>query len=1491
MADADHPDDTLDPSQLPTMPGAAVPRMTIGPYHLLQKIGEGGMGEVWLAQQERPVRRRVALKLIKAGMDTASVLARFDAERQALALMNHPSIARVFDAGSTEQGRPFFAMEHVDGEPITDYCDRQRLPMRERLDLFTRVCEGVQHAHQKGVIHRDLKPSNVLVRAQDDKPVPKIIDFGLAKAFDQRLTERTLYTELGAVVGTLEYMSPEQAEPTSADVDTRTDVYSLGVLLYVLLVGELPFDSATLRKEGTDEMRRTIRDRDPAKPSTRIRALGRQSTSTAESRRTDPMTLHRQLRGDLDAIVMKALEKDRTRRYDSASELAADIQRHLDHRPVMAAPPSPAYLAKKFVRRHRVGVAASALVLLVLVAATIVSTILFFRAEAARREAEFRVYTASLAAAAAALDLNDAAAVRRHLASTSEELRGFEWEWLWSEADRSLATTLELPPTKNGYCMRLSEDGRLVAARAAGGRIAPIRVYDARDGRQLHEFPTWESFASNLCFSPDGRLLAYGATSPGSVQIWDLTTGEERLSSEAAGSYESLLGFDAGGVHVALATSSTVVVVRLSDWAEVCRAEVPFDPSTTWGAFSPDGGMLVVSPLEAERVCVIDVPSGRILRELRGTGPTTTCGFSADGTLLAVLGLSQARLYDTSTWDLRTSLDKVGGYGALIGGDVAFLDLAGSGALVGAGRDGVLRAYRPVGPQPRGELRGEASPTLSIAWDPGAGRLVTVHARGVVHQWPLFPDWAFLRSSMARPLLFLPPKGLLAVGDLSRFDKPRVATLIDLDDPHTVGGWYQFAVTHAHSNAVIDAAMSPDGSRFAVAVASGWEQGRLKIFDAASGLTTYAPEVFWGHDPRGVAWSPDGTRVAVVGNHGLARVFAPEADRFVELWGHRGTVEDVAFSRDGRRVWTGGADGTLREWDPAAGTLLETRVAPDSAGITALALFEDWGSLVCGLATGGLALWDLDRSSFGDVLAAHSDRVEGIVRSPDGRRVVSGAVDGSILFWEPSTWRELLARRAEGGLTGLAFSPDGERLALGRTEVRVLDSRPEERRVQDRETHREARQAAVAWIDALEGEKLAPAHVMKRIEGSTAHGQPVKDAAVMELYERRGALFDAAVARAEEIAGPHVRRQILRDLSITPANDRFWLELSDAATEIRGRGDLTEIERDMAAEFALARCYDMHAYTELMGEGVWTNVLVREMLESPEAAPGDWALALFAAEELVFAVPSSSEFRETLQLAQRRTAWPATGDSLASLRAKLGVGDPNGAYAMQSLAMRQWERGDLVEAERLLKKGLDRRARLGGRHDRAGPGNLAVYAEILHATSRDEEAEELLREACALVREIRGEEHIDVALRDVDLGRFLCEMGRAEEAETLLRGAVERARRMQGDDHPDVAAALVALAEASCRRGDHAGAEPPAREALVIRQRHLDAADWRIGEAMSVLGEAVGGQRRFAEAEPLLREGHERLDARGRWEARRTAARERLAALYEAWGKPEEAVR
>jgi non-specific serine/threonine protein kinase/serine/threonine-protein kinase len=359
----------------------------IGRYHLLQKIGEGGMGEVWLAEQKEPVRRRVAVKLIKTGMSSREVISRFESERQALALMDHPAIAKVLDAGSTPQGAPYFVMEYVAGVPITTYCDNHRLGTRDRLELFMHVCEGVQHAHQKAIIHRDLKPSNILVTEVDGHPAPKIIDFGVAKALTQKLTADTLFTRVGAMIGTPEYMSPEQALSSGEDIDTRTDVYSLGIILYELLAGAPPIE---LRKVALDEFLRRLRDDDPVKPSTKIRTLEpATSTDVARKRQIEPPALAKLMRGDLDSIALKALEKDRARRYGSPSDFAADINRYLKNEAVLAVPPSAGYRAGKFARRYRGALVTACAFVLVLLVAAVISTseaVVARRAEARAHE-------------------------------------------------------------------------------------------------------------------------------------------------------------------------------------------------------------------------------------------------------------------------------------------------------------------------------------------------------------------------------------------------------------------------------------------------------------------------------------------------------------------------------------------------------------------------------------------------------------------------------------------------------------------------------------------------------------------------------------------------------------------------------------------------------------------------------------------------------------------------------------------------------------------------------------------------------------------------------------------------------------------------------------------------------------------------------------------------------------------------------------------------
>jgi serine/threonine protein kinase len=424
------------------------PGTRIGPYKLLQRLGEGGMGAVYMAEQEHPVRRRVALKIIKAGLDSAHVIARFEQERQALALMDHPNIAKVLDAGTTEAGRPYFVMELVKGVPITKFCDQEHLTPKERLELFIPVCQAVQHAHQKGIIHRDLKPSNVLIALYDGKPVPKVIDFGVAKATGQKLTERTLFTEVGQIVGTLEYMAPEQAELNNLDIDTRVDVYALGAILYELLTGSTPFTSKQLRSAAFAEMLRMIREVEPLKPSTKL-SSSEELPNIAAKRRLEPKRLTRLIHGDLDWIVMKCLEKERGRRYETADGLARDVLRYLADEAVLAGPPSASYRLRKFVRRNRKAVLTATGILLALIAGVVGTTVGLVRALAAEKLAGERLQRAEQAEAEAtdgrnAAIASEAKAIRE--AAIARAVNSFLQQDLLEMADSEIQISGGLEP-------------------------------------------------------------------------------------------------------------------------------------------------------------------------------------------------------------------------------------------------------------------------------------------------------------------------------------------------------------------------------------------------------------------------------------------------------------------------------------------------------------------------------------------------------------------------------------------------------------------------------------------------------------------------------------------------------------------------------------------------------------------------------------------------------------------------------------------------------------------------------------------------------------------------------------------------------------------------------------------------------------------------------------------------------------------------------------
>jgi len=546
----------------------------IGRYKILERVGEGGCGVVYVAEQTEPVRRRVALKVIKLGMDTKQVVARFEAERQALAMMDHPNIAKVLDAGTTEAGRPYFIMELVRGIRITDYCDQNSLTTKERLELFIKICQAIQHAHQKGIIHRDIKPSNILVTLHDGVPVPKVIDFGIAKATEGRLTDATVYTQLHQFIGTPAYMSPEQAEMSGLDVDTRSDIYSLGVLLYELLVGKTPFDAQELMSQGIDAMRKTIRELDPVRPSTKLATLqGDELTTTAKRRSVEVSKLANLLRGDLDWIVMKCLEKDRTRRYDTANGVAMDIRRHLSCEPVLARPPSKFYEFQKTVRRHKVGFAATAAVIMVLACGVLVSTWQAVRAMRARHEA--------LAAQASEQEQRREAEAQAREASVARTLadqqRDLANQRLYESLLREARSIRKARPV--GYRREVFD--RLQQAAALDIEHKNLNLLRGEATATFGDWVGLEPVDINIaggadlgCVSEDGTLAAIAHLDEPVVSLHETLTGHETANLGTVGFGVYSMAFDQKGTALFLSVLDEKLVVgkrpgasRLEKWS------------------------------------------------------------------------------------------------------------------------------------------------------------------------------------------------------------------------------------------------------------------------------------------------------------------------------------------------------------------------------------------------------------------------------------------------------------------------------------------------------------------------------------------------------------------------------------------------------------------------------------------------------------------------------------------------------------------------------------------------------------------------------------------------------------------------------------------------------------------------------------------------------------------------------------------------------------
>ena len=657
-------------------------RVFAGRFKLRQKLGEGGMGEVWVADQAAPVQRRVAVKVVRPGLDSERMLARFDQERQALALMDHPNIAKVLDAGEAD-GRPYFVMELIKGVPITEYCDRARLSPRERLALFVPVCEAVQHAHQKGVVHRDLKPSNILVALYDGRPVPKVIDFGIAKATGPRLTDRSIYTEVGALIGTLEYMAPEQAELNNLDIDTRADVYALGAILYELLTGSVPFSRQELQASGFLEMLRVIREVEPPRPSTKLSKSGT-LPSVADVRRTDPQKLVSLMRGELDWIILKCLEKDRGRRYQAASGLARDLEHYLADEPVEACPPTAGYRLRKFARKHRTALVTAAAFAILLVAGVVVSTWQAVRATSAERvakraeleanqqrlaaevakqqaleakteadkqrdEARLTAYASGMGLAQRAWEENNVVRARELLAEVPKEaagrnLRGFEWFYLSRLCHPDELTLVgHAGPVES---VAFSPDGQRLAS-ASGDQT--VKIWDSATGKELFALKGHAGWVNSVAFSPDGQRLA-SASNDQTVKIWDSATGKELFALKGHAGMVTSVAFSPDGQRLASASHDQTVKI----WDSATGKELfafKGHAGPVWSvAFSPDGQRLA-SGSSDQTVKIWDSATGKELFALKGhAGRVWSVAFSPDGQRLASASSDQTvKIWDSAT--------------------------------------------------------------------------------------------------------------------------------------------------------------------------------------------------------------------------------------------------------------------------------------------------------------------------------------------------------------------------------------------------------------------------------------------------------------------------------------------------------------------------------------------------------------------------------------------------------------------------------------------------------------------------------------------------------------------------------------------------------------------------------------------------------------------------------------------------------------------------
>jgi WD40 repeat protein len=1019
------------------------PGTVIGSYKLLEQIGEGGFGVVFMAEQTQPVRRKVALKVLKPGMDTRLVVARFEAERQALAIMDHPNIAKVLDGGATPSSRPYFVMELVKGAPMTTFCDQNHLTPTERLELFVSVCQAVQHAHQKGIIHRDLKPSNVLVSMHDTTPVVKIIDFGVAKALGQELTDKTLFTGFAQMIGTPMYMSPEQAGQSGLDVDTRSDIYALGVLLYELLTGTTPFDKERLKEVGYDEMRRIIREEEPPRPSTRISTLGQTSITISAQRKSDPKRLSQLCRGDLDWIVMKALEKDRNRRYESASTLAADVQHYLHDEPVLACPPSALYRFRKFARRNKaILVTASSLVVAVVLAVGSLVGAVKVLADTntqtkealgretlakeekekalqseiqARKDLELGLYFQRIASVERELADNNAARAVELLDECPLRLRGWEWHYLQRlryhpplvfRGHRAWVTGVAFSP-----------DGKRVASTSAAlfSAMGEIKVWDRQTGRVHYTRLGHGGPAVAVAFSPDGKRLVTAGWDR-TLIVRDAATGEWLHTLRGHREYASCVAFSPDGKLIASGSGDRTVKVWDAATYQELRTLYGHAKGIYGIAFSP-GSNLLASASGDRTVRVWDPTTGKELHVLRGhAGPVIGVTFRRDGQRLASAGGDgTVKLWDPAHGrHVRTIRDS-----SAMTMCVAF---SPDGKRLATGSwEKTVKVWDLVSNQEALTLRGHDDVVMAVTFSPDGQQIASASMDKTARIWdaaplsgPMAPEVLTLRGHTGgvSAVAWRPPEGrLLASASLDW-----TVRLWDVDAGEEVRSLQ-------HTGPVADVSFSRDGRRLASADIAG----TAKVWDVATGREV---RTFSGWSVR-VALSPNGKRLATAVEGAEVHVWDVQTGKELlrPFRAHDAPILCVTYSPDGRRLVTGSWDGTAKLWDASTGRELLALRKHENV-VYCVAFSPDGKRLATASWDGTAKIWDAVTGKRLLTLPSHSDRVFSVAFNPDGKLLATTSWGGTIKVWDTASGKEIATLREHtGAVLGVAFSPDGKRLA------------------------------------------------------------------------------------------------------------------------------------------------------------------------------------------------------------------------------------------------------------------------------------------------------------------------------------------------------------------------------------------------------------------------------------------------------------------------------